>query len=515
MTFKTGMSWLWVLGCALSLVAGIHDEPDGVSIRVAHDGSYKVIAIGTGTYDFNDPDDILEARKEAERNAKAAIAKFFNESLATEESATAQMSKVKKMDSDGKMSTTSVSKNSAKETLSAIRSSAKKLLTGVVVLEDEKVPSGNGGTYRVMVGVSSTTIGAATALSNGMSASQAAQSAAMAATQAATGAPVAKVASDPAPTGESTSMVETPPADGLPPVPEGWIVCVGMGAERKDAVQAALVEGISQVYGQLLQNDERQLERMKKFKMNTNIMGNEKSAVGKISNKQTMSATLTKTAGFVREYRVIQVLPKDGNQEATVYAYIVNPRAGGTMALMVCKPTMTIEDRSTVYQLGPKTRMSGAEVAKAVQFALPNGLAKANKFLILNDKSLESVIDNKATTEAMVATGLAGAQELMQAGQGITPDFSLRTEIKDIKYSKKLGQDKKTKKLGSVYKMSIKIEVTLTNARTGQAVKSDTITLALDNDEIKDILAEDEEADLLQATLSKLSEPIEEWIKGN
>ena len=159
--------------------------------------------------------------------------------------------------------------------------------------------------------------------------------------------------------------------------------------------------------------------------------------------------------------------------------------------------------------------MSGAEVAKAIQFALPNGIAKANKFLILNDKSLQSVSENKTMPDAMVATGLAGAQELMQAGQGLTPDFSLRTEIKDIKYSKKLGQDKKTKKFGQMYKMTIKIDVTLTNDRTGQAVKSDSITLALDNDEIKGILAEDEDADLLQAALSKLSEPIEEWIKGN
>jgi hypothetical protein len=38
------------------------------------------------------------------------------------------------------------------------------------------------------------------------------------------------------------------------------------------------------------------------------------------------------------------------------------------------------------------------------------------------------------------------------------------------------------------------------------------ITLSLDNDEIKGLLAEDEDADLLQAALSKLAEPIEEWI---
>ena len=512
MRLKTGIVLGLAVWCALSIMAGIHDEPDGVSIQVADDGSYKIISIGTGTYDFNDPDDILDARKEAERNAKVAIAKFFNESLATEEAASAQMSKVKKLNSDGANTSTSVSKESAKQTLSAIRSSSKKLLTGVVVLEDEKVPSGSGGKVRVMVGVSSTTVNAATALSQGMSASVAAQDAAAASPAGSAAAAAASAGAEAAAVAVASADAGAAAPAGLPPVPEGWTVCVGMGDERKAAVQAALVEGISQVYGQLLQNDERQVERMKKLKMNANVMGEETSATLKVKSKETQSAALTKTAGFVREYRVIQVVPKDGNQEATVYAYIVNPRAGGTVALMVCKPTMTVQDRTTVYQLGPTRRMSGVEVAKAVQFALPNGLAKANKFLILNDKSLDAVIENKATTDAMVATGLANASELMQAGQGLTPDFSLRSEIKDIKYSKKLGQDKKTKKFGQVYKMSVKIDVTLMNDRTGQAVKSDTITLSLDNDEIKGLLADDEDADLLQAVLSKLSDPIEEWI---
>ena len=213
--FRSFVSYLIFRVPTLNVFAGIHDEPDGVSINIADDGSYKVISIGTGTYDFNDPDDILDARKEAERNAKAAIAKFFNESLATEESATAQMSKVKKMDSDGKTSTTSVSKNSAKETLSAIRSSSKKLLTGVVVLEDEKVPSGNGGTYRVMVGVSSTTIGAATALSNGMTESQAAQGAPASASTAEAAASAALESAG------GAGVTGAAPAAGLPPVLQG------------------------------------------------------------------------------------------------------------------------------------------------------------------------------------------------------------------------------------------------------------------------------------------------------
>ena len=477
----------------------IKDAPDGAAIKLSPDGSYKITAVGTGVYDFNNPRAISMARKQAEMRAKAAIAKFLKEDLSTKEGMDEACKNASSMSSDGQGQSSSASMETVSTTMESIRNSADALLTGVVVLQDEKIPSGNGGSYRVMVGVSSKTTAAANAAANGVASSLNNRGGAAAPASV-------------APAGAATSGAGTAAANGLPPVPEGWIVCVGMGAERKNAVQQALVEGISQVYGQMLQNDERMSERITQFRKDANILGKEVSVSGMSAKSETQSSTLTKTAGFVREYRVIQVVPKDGNQEATVYAYIVNPRAGGTVALMVCKPTMTIEDKSTVYQLGPKCRMSGAEVAKAIQFALPNGLAKANKFLILNDKSLATVINNKATTDAMVAHGLANASELMQAGQGLTPDFSLKTEIKDISYSKKLGQDKKTKKFGQVYKMTIKLEVTLMNDRSGQAVKSDSITLALDNDEIKGLLEEDEDADLLQAALSKLAEPIEDWI---
>ena len=509
MTFKTGISWLWVLGCALQLVAGIHDEPDGCAVKLLPNGGFQVTAIGSGEYQFNNPTAIRHARAAAEKRAKAALAKFLKEDLSTSEGMAEATKNTLSQASDGKSESTKATMESVSSTMEAIRNSASALLTGVVVLEDAKIPSGGvGGSYRVKVGVSSKTTAVANSAANGIAGSLADRGASDPAAPVALSVPIVTTTTV---GGGVPAAVATAP-EGLPPVPNGWIVCTGYGENRKKAVQAALIEGISQVYGQVLQNDERMTERMKQIQTSASAFGKVVETAAMSTTQQSDSTTLTKTAGFVREFKIIQVQPKDGNQEATVYAYIVNPRAGGTVALMVRKPTMTVEDRSTIYQLGPKTRMSGAEVAKAIQFALPNGLAKANKFLILNDKSLKSVIENKAATTAMVATGLAGAQELMQAGQGLTPDFSLRTEIKDIKYSKMLGQDKKTKKFGQMYKMTIKIDVTLTNDRTGQAVKSDSITLALDNDEIKGLLEENEDADLLQAVLSKLADPIEEWI---
>ncbi len=147
-----------------------------------------------------------------------------------------------------------------------------------------------------------------------------------------------------------------------------------------------------------------------------------------------------------------------------------------------------------------------------MQFALPRGLADTGRFLILTDQSINAVVENKTVTDAMTSANLSGSQELMRIGQGLTPDYSLRSEITDVKYSKTLGQDKRTGKFGSVYKMTLRLNATLLNDRTGQAVKSESLTLTLDNDEIKTILAHDEDADLLQALLSKLADPLYAWI---
>ena len=501
--YLLGMAFA-VAGSAFAAGQDIKDAPDGAAIKLFPDGGYQITAVGTGVYDFNDPDDIKDARREAEMRAKAAIAKFLKEDIASEEGMAEASKKVKSVSSDGQTQSTSVSKTSVKTAIESIRNSASALLTGVVVLQDAKIPTPgkDSGVYKVMVGVSSKTTAAAKAAAIDMSGSSS------------SGAGAGSSASTSADAGASGGAMvsNTAAPDGLPPVPDGWIVCIGVGSERKDAVQHALVEGISQVYGQMLQNDERISERMKKIKTNANFLGKELSTTVQLTKKESQSSTCTKTAGFVREYRVIQVVPKDGNQEATVYAYIVNPRAGGTKALMISKPTMKLADRAGKFYFGPKCTMSGGDVAREIEFALPNGMARANKFLILNDKSLGAVIENKATTDAMVAAGLANASELMQAGQGLTPDYKLETEISQIETTKKLDMNKVTKKFGPCYKVIIKLNVTLTDARTGQVLKTAPVQLKLDNEEISELVSEDADADVLAAALGKLSDTIEQWL---
>lgn len=135
------------------------EDPDGCRIFIADDGSMKVISTGTGVYDFNDNDEIQDACKEATRAAKAHLVKFFTENFSTEEQATNATKKAKCLHSDGKNKTVAVSKETLKATIEVVNRNKYAILSGVVVLKDETIPSvKSGGTVRVTVGVSSTTL---------------------------------------------------------------------------------------------------------------------------------------------------------------------------------------------------------------------------------------------------------------------------------------------------------------------------------------------------------------------
>mgnify|MGYP004633225869 CR=1 FL=1 len=144
------------------------DQPDGVAITLKPDGSFQIFARGTGTYDFNDPDDIKDARRDATLRAKANLSKFLKEKVASKEGLDEVSKKSKSMTSDGQVSKVSVSKESVKIATESIRNESDAILTGVITLKDQKVPRGSGGEIQVTVGVSSKTLLAAQKAAQGI-----------------------------------------------------------------------------------------------------------------------------------------------------------------------------------------------------------------------------------------------------------------------------------------------------------------------------------------------------------
>ena len=144
------------------------DQPDGVAITLKPDGTFQIFARGTGTYDFNDPDDIKDARRDGTMRAKANLAKFLKEKVSSAEGLDEVSKKAKSMTSDGQVQKVAVSKESVKIATESIRNESEAILTGVITLKDQKVPRGNGGEIQVTVGVSSKTLKAAQMAAQGI-----------------------------------------------------------------------------------------------------------------------------------------------------------------------------------------------------------------------------------------------------------------------------------------------------------------------------------------------------------
>lgn len=147
------------------------DQPDGAAIFVKPDGSFQILARGSGTYDFDDVDDVNDARKEGTLKAKAALAKFMKEKLSTEEAFASASKKVKSISNDGQTQTANVTKESIKTNAQLIRNSADAILKGVITLKEQKIPrKGSSGEIQVTVGVSSKTLKAVGKLVNALDA---------------------------------------------------------------------------------------------------------------------------------------------------------------------------------------------------------------------------------------------------------------------------------------------------------------------------------------------------------
>ena len=168
-------------------------EPDGAAIDDLEPDNWKIIAIGTGTYEFNDTEERQDATEEATLNAKAAMVKFMKERLSTETQRDALAEKSSKKSKENGEQVTSATANKMRTTLTSIHNSADEILSGIITLETTDKWDGNSGQVRVKVGQSAKTLKAAEKFkSRTLASTKEADKSGAGAARSATGAPGSK-----------------------------------------------------------------------------------------------------------------------------------------------------------------------------------------------------------------------------------------------------------------------------------------------------------------------------------
>lgn len=148
-----------------SLAQGCKVYPYRDGIDIEQIANNRFLSTASATVTFDDADSVKDAREEATLEAKAAIAKFFDEDIHSDEALAKMVNESKTTTAAGKEAV----RRQFTQKVTVLRSSAKALLKGVVVIGDCYT---KGTEVRVTVGVKTETIAAAEGLKAQMTSSK-------------------------------------------------------------------------------------------------------------------------------------------------------------------------------------------------------------------------------------------------------------------------------------------------------------------------------------------------------
>ncbi len=164
-TFLTAALMFSTTAFAQGAPSGCADYPytNGMNVEML-DAGPKIIATASVGVSFDDVDAVNDARDEATLAAKAMIARFFAESVTSDEGIKKAVQETKSMQGDSKQA----SRTEAVDRIKVLTNSSKALLRGVLPLGDCYTP---GKEMRVSVGLKPETIAAAGKAAGGINSS--------------------------------------------------------------------------------------------------------------------------------------------------------------------------------------------------------------------------------------------------------------------------------------------------------------------------------------------------------
>lgn len=129
-------------------------------------GKFKILSTGSASVDFDEPSEVMSARRQAELIAKRSIAEYINQKLASEDAIDSEIatSKTNQKATDG-TAVSSAQRNEIKKQISTIKTRADAVLKGAISIGSCYT---KGREIRVTVGIKSETVSNAIGLGASM-----------------------------------------------------------------------------------------------------------------------------------------------------------------------------------------------------------------------------------------------------------------------------------------------------------------------------------------------------------
>lgn len=202
----------------------------------------------------------------------------------------------------------------------------------------------------------------------------------------------------------------------------------GYGLTKPLAIQNALIEAVKQKNGAYVKSV-KQLFRSNSKKYISN--GEDSASLNKMNSAMSQDVKVA-TAGFIDNYKVVDVIQNDGDYEAIIEILTVEYKAPGNSAhkrrKMVIVPSYT---ENLAFNVLNRTKTT-KDVSYNLSQELTNAITQTRKFAILDRGNKNAYRGEKQ----VILSPSAHKDEVLKLGQVLGADYLVVSTIKEFKIAK-------------------------------------------------------------------------------
>jgi TolB-like protein len=281
------------------------------------------------------------------------------------------------------------------------------------------------------------------------------------------------------------------------------------GVTKKEAIINALLEGIQQVRGAKLEGVETLRSSLEEYYSTANGVDESFSSIESSQNE----AIHKKTKGIIKSYDVISVTPgeNDHGWEATVSVHVpiyktpaISPHSRRKLAVMpfrTSKSSFVIREHS----------VSSQEISRQFTQKLVTELTQSRRFTVLDRDFICEYFKEKN----LLLSGDTPLEEQMRLGEVLGVDYMLVGTITDVQFQRTAYQIKTLDRTDYRDKAIFIADYRIIVMPTRHVKWSDSITLTLDNKDLRKLTQSSEQQEIQQAVIQKAAQIITHKMLAN
>ncbi len=275
---------------------------------------------------------------------------------------------------------------------------------------------------------------------------------------------------------------------------------IGLGLTRQEAIYAGLIEAVRQVNGIKIASKTRTTFSYKEFAI-SHGRDQEDGSIGKNSIKKNIFA---KSKGFVKKYNIIDTHKTNNQWKITLLVFIpkyktpgISPHNRRKIAIIPFRTTKSSYNFSGGH-------IASSEISRQFTQKLVTEMTQTRRFTVLDREYMKEFLQEKN----IVLSADAPVAEQIKIGEVLGVDYLLIGTISEANLKRTPYTIQVTGETGYDYNASFFADYRIVVMATRQIKWSESVTLSMDDSEIKKMVPTLKAGQIQQALLTKIAKNI-------